>query len=198
MSTQTEPTHELPGLTLDVADPVVGDGPEPVKGPPPLPGSVLLATTMERRRFLRGASKSFFMGFVAVSSGTAGLLGFLASPAQAAGACCPSCCGPSPCCETACCSKPCCPGNPGDSSSCINNGSTCLGFDNTWGGTACWSCGGGGGQPTTICCDCKTNNETGCSNPYATNRCICYFVGHIAPPPGLAHIRDASQVPTWN
>jgi hypothetical protein len=27
---------------------------------------------------------------------------------------------------------------------------------------------------TTVCCDCLTNNTTGCSN--FTNRCICYKV----------------------
>lgn len=159
---------------------------------PPLPGSIFLAERMERRRFVRSASKSIFMGLVAVSSGTASVLTFLTSPAQAAGGCCPSCCGPSPCCGTACCGKSCCNGN---SQQCINNGSTCLGYSGTWSGTSCWSCVNG--TLTTVCCDCKTNNQTGCSNPSGVNRCICSFTGHFAPARGMAVIRDASQVPTW-
>jgi hypothetical protein len=141
---------------------------------PALPGSVRLAETIERRQFLRRTATSLFFGFTAVSTGTASLFGFLANPAAAAGPCCPSdCCGPSPCCNTSCCNKPCCSLG---SSDCINNGTTCLGKDFREYGSGvggCWSCT----VPpptcrTTLCCDCKTNNTTGCSN--FTNRCICY------------------------
>lgn len=158
-----------------------------------LPGSVVLAEKMERSRFLRRASSSLFMGFVAVSSGTAGLLGFLASPAQAAGACCPTCCGPSPCCNTTCCQKGCC--HPvGAEANCENNGVTCFGFDNTWSGSSCWGCVTG--QLIVVCCDCVTNSRTNCPNPEGVNRCICYSIGDApSAPKNLTIIRDASEVP---
>jgi hypothetical protein len=161
---------------------------------PPLPGSILLAEKMERRRFLRKSSTSLFLGFVAVSSGTASFLGFLAGPAQAAGACCPDCCGPSPCCQTTCCSKPCCTGMYHDQ--CVNNGSTCLGYSGTWSGQSCWGCNYFN-QGTRICCDCKTNNQTGCPNPNGYNRCICQGIVPEAPQ-RLTIIRDARQVPASN
>jgi hypothetical protein len=186
--------HEHEAVLFEVENSVDGDVLSPESGPPPLPGSIFLAERMERKRFLRTTSKSLFMGFVAVASGTASVMGFLASPAQAVGGCCPDCCGPSPCCNTSCCSKPCCSLN---SYQCANNGSTCLGFDNTWGGSSCWSCQYA--HTTTICCDCRVNNHQGCSNPNPdVYRCICYKSGPFAPPKGLALIRDASQVPTWN
>lgn len=137
----------------------------------PLPGSVVLAEKIERRQFLRRLSGSLFYGFLGVSTGTASLFGFLANPAAAAGACCPSCCGPSPCCNTSCCNKPCCTVG---SKNCANNGQTCLGFSGTWSGTSCWTCVDNVQCRTTTCCDCKTNNQTGCSNPNGINRCICY------------------------
>lgn len=158
----------------------------------PLPGSVLLAERMERSRFLRRASTSFFAGFVAVSSGTMGVLGFLASPAEAqVGPCCPSCCGPSPCCNTSCCSKPCCDSTtPWD---CKNGGGDCQGYWSTWSGNSCWGCSQGNG--TLLCCDCKTNNMINCPNKAeGVNRCICWGVSGFAPE-GLIIIRDASQVP---
>lgn len=137
----------------------------------PLPGSVRIAETIERREFLRRVSTTLFMGFAAASAGTAGVLGFLADPAKAAGACCPSCCGPSPCCNTSCCNKTCCP--DGGSYIC-GTSDGCEGRDTRYyGGAGCWSCHGGCGScSTTICCDCKTNNTTGCPN--FTNRCICH------------------------
>lgn len=160
----------------------------------PLPGSVFIAEKMERRKFIRRASTSCFLGFVAVSSGTASLFGFLADPAAAAGGCCPSCCGPSPCCNTSCCNKGCC-APVGQDSSCQNNGVSCFGFDNrTWSGHSCWACVNG--QTITVCCDCLTNNTTNCAN--STNRCICYSIGDSPARPGVPIIRDASQVPTWN
>lgn len=136
-----------------------------------LPGAAFLARRIDRRRFLRKLGESLFYGMVAVASGAVSLSTFLADPAYAAGACCPSCCGPSPCCETNCCSKPCCQSSP-YRWRCLNNGSTCLGYDYGTYSDACWSCSSG--DNTTHCCDCKINNESGCSNPYATNRCICY------------------------
>lgn len=159
---------------------------------PPLRGSVLLAETMERRKFVRRASTSLFLGLMAVSSGTAGLFGFLASPASAAGRCCPYCCGPSPCCNTSCCNKNCCPN--GGSSSCANNGSTCLGYAGTWSGSSCWACVSG--AVITTCCDCKTNSQSGCPNSNG-NRCICWYAGDGPVRAGTPIIRDASQVPKW-
>ena len=167
--------------------------------PEPLPGSVFLAERIERRKFLRRMSTSLFFGFTAVSTGTAGIFGFLASPAAAAGPCCvSSCCGPSPCCSTTCCNKSCC--DPIGSDNCKNNGSTCLGYAGTWSGTSCWSCVDQSSCRTTTCCDCKTNNQTGCYNPSGPNRCICW---HIFPycAPQLARgpiIKDASEVPLFH
>lgn len=143
----------------------------------PLPGAAALAKRIERRRFLRKAATAMFYGVVAVSSGSVGLATFLADPAEAAGACCPACCGPSPCCETSCCNKNCCAASP-SRHRCVNN-AKCDGFDKRYYSDACWSCTSG--SVITVCCDCWTNNETGCPNPYATRRCICYST-HRAPP----------------
>jgi hypothetical protein len=136
----------------------------------PLPGSIGLAKRIERRRFLRKAATGVFYGLVAASSGTAGLLTILAGPAAAAaGPCCPNiCCGPSPCCDTACCNKNCCAG--ANNATCVQN-AKCLGFDKRHWDDACWSCPGP--TTTTTCCDCRTNNETGCPNSSGPNRCIC-------------------------
>lgn len=178
----------------DHDDGVSADGHAPSSEMPVLRGSLFVAERMERRKFIRRASTSLFAGFVAVSSGTASLVGFLASPAAAAGGCCPSCCGPSPCCNTTCCNKGCC--SPvGQNSVCSNNGVTCFGYDNTWSGTHCWACVNGG--TITTCCDCITNSQTNCANP-AGNRCICYSVGDGPAPKGVRIIRDASQVPAGN
>lgn len=144
--------------------------------PRPLPGAQFLAHKIERRRFLRKSANAIFYGMVATAGGAVGLSTFLADPAAAAGACCPSCCGPSACCNSSCCNKPCC--SYGTSTTCANNGSTCLGVDaNTWPGSTpnnCWSCTDAQACRTTICCDCKTNNRTGCPNPNGHNRCICW------------------------
>jgi hypothetical protein len=138
------------------------------ESPKPLPGSELLAIRIERRRFLRRTANALFYGAVATAGGAVGLGTFLASPAQAAGGCCFSnCCGPSPCCSSSCCNKPCCSG-----AACKNNGSSCLGYDKTHYSNACWSCYVSS-CVVDVCCDCKINNESGCPNPYATNRCIC-------------------------
>jgi hypothetical protein len=147
----------------------------------PLPGAVLLAERIERRAFLRRAATSFFMGFVAVSSGTAGLMGFLANPAEASGGCCGNCCGPSPCCNTTCCSKPCCPPNHQSCGSCGND----YGDHQT---TNCWSCPDGGNH-TSICCDC---HASGCGG---SNRCICSFTGGFAPPKGIPFIPNPRSRP---
>ena len=156
-------------LQIGAADPEVDDD---AVSPGPLPGSIYLAEKIERRKFLRRMSKSLFFGAVAVSSGTTTLFGFLADPAHATGACCNySCCGPSLCCSTSCCSKNCC--SPAGSDNCTNNGSTCLGYSGTWSGLNCWSCVLSGSCRTVTCCDCKTNNQTGCPNPNGVNRCIC-------------------------
>jgi hypothetical protein len=155
--------------------PTALDSPAEQMGPKPLPGSVFLAERIERRKFLRRSAKTLFFGFMATSTGTAGLLGFLADPAAATGQCCPySCCGPSACCDTSCCSKPCC--SPVGTDNCANNGSTCFGYSNTWSGQSCWSCVLTGNCKTVTCCDCATNNQTGCPNPEGKNRCICYQV----------------------
>jgi|SRR5579884_3187393 len=161
---------------------------------PPLPGSILLAEKMERSRFPRKSSTLSF-GFVAVASGTSGLLGFLASPASAAGPCCPSCCGPSPCCNTTCCNKKCCNGNT--AYKCIDNGTTCRGYSNTWSGTSCWGCTVNG--KTQLCCDCLTDSQTGCKNVNepGVNRCICTGIVGFAPQ-GVMIIRDASEVRVGN
>jgi hypothetical protein len=163
---------------------------------PALPGSVLLAERIERNRFLRRMAQSTFLGFVAVSSGTASVFGFLANPAAAAsGPCCPSCCGPSPCCNTSCCNKVCCRSSP--TYACKNNGSTCLGYAGTWSGPSCWSCVDMTNCLTITCCDCKTNNQTVCSNPSGPNRCICHQTVHGCGPEVAVGpiIRDASHVP---
>jgi hypothetical protein len=137
--------------------------------PRPLPGAVRLVKGMERRRFLRKTANTLFYGLAATAAGEVGLLTFLTSPAQATGACCAfSCCGPSPCCGTSCCNKDCC----GSNATCKNNGSTCLGQDfreYPSSSTGCWSCSAC--PHSFVCCDCKTNNTSGCSN--FTNRCIC-------------------------
>jgi hypothetical protein len=187
--------------TLDAVEQGVVDEVTALSRPAPPPGSLFLAEQMERRRFLRRASTSIFMGFVAVSSGAAGLMDFLVSPAQAAtGACCPttnSCCGPSPCCNTSCCRKGCCPLN---SDHCTDNQVTCFGPDNRYwgprGGGNCWSCYNPNTMITIVCCDCLTNNDTNCSNG-GLNRCICYFQGHFAPPKGIRLITDARHLPAF-
>jgi hypothetical protein len=187
--------HKPPGQPLDIVDGLNTDDLPPMTELPAPPGSTFLAEKMERRKFIRRASTSLFMGFVAVSSGTASLMGFLASPAQAAGACCPYCCGPSPCCNTSCCRKGCC--SPvGQDFSCSNNQVTCFGYANTWSGDACWTCISGGNH--TICCDCRTNSQTNCPHPSGINRCICWYSGPGLAPQGVKVIRDASQVPAWN
>lgn len=191
-----EAQYPLKGQSVEYRDSPETDEPAPLSEAPPLPGSLFLAERMERRKFIRRVSKSMFLGFVAVSSGAASVMGFLASPAQAAGACCPSCCGPSPCCNTSCCNKGCC--SPvGNNASCSNNGVTCFGYSGTWNGTSCWSCHDN--NWTTICCDCVTNSQTNCANPGGVNRCICYVLGYWrpgeGPAKGLTVIRDASQVP---
>jgi len=108
----------------------------PDRDPKPIIGSISFAEKIERRQFLRRGATSLFLGFTAVASGSAGLLGFLADPAAAAGPCCPSCCGPSPCCNTGCCTKSCC--SLGDDI-CQSN-SQCSGKDNRfYGGAGCWS-----------------------------------------------------------
>lgn len=137
----------------------------------PLPGSVLLAEKIERRQFLRRLSGSLFYGFLAASTGTSSIFGFLAAPAAADGACCPACCGPSPCCNTSCCSKPCCELGTKD---CLLNHDTCLGFSKTWGGTSCWTCVDNVQCRTTTCCDCTTNSQAGCPHPNGVNRCVCF------------------------
>lgn len=165
---------------------------------PPPRGAVYVAAKIERRRFLRHGATALFGGFMAVSTGTASIFGFLANPAEAAGACCPSCCGPSPCCNTTCCHKGCCSPVSKDYT-CDNNGVTCFGFDSTWSGGACWSCNPSGNF-ITICCDCVTNSQTNCSNPNGVNRCICYQSGGLSPadlPKGMPLIRGAHYVPEW-
>jgi hypothetical protein len=137
-----------------------------------------LARGIERRQFLRKAANAVFYGFVAVSAGSVSFFTFLTDPAQAAGACCPPCCSPSPCCETSCCSKNCCD-SPPNRHRCLDN-AACNGYDyGEYSDDACWSCLQG--VVLTTCCDCKTVDESGCSNPYATNRCICYQTGHFGP-----------------
>jgi hypothetical protein len=172
--------------------------PDWLRTPPAPPGALFLAKKIERRRFLRHGAAALFGGFMAVSTGTASVFGFLANPAQAAGGCCPACCGPSPCCNTSCCSKGCC-APVGKNYVCNNNGVTCFGFDNTWGGSHCWSCQNG--NVITICCDCRINNRTNCPNPNGINRCICYQAqSGLSPtdlPKGMPVIRDARDVPSW-
>jgi hypothetical protein len=140
-------------------------------GNEPLLGAASLAKAVERRRFLRKAATSVFYGMVAVSAGSVSLATFLADPAEAAGACCPSCCGPSPCCETSCCSKNCC-GSPRNR--CVDNGSSCLGrYTADWPNAGgCWSCRV---SATTVvhCCDCKINSTSGCGGG-SKKVCICY------------------------
>jgi hypothetical protein len=137
----------------------------------PLPGSLLLATKIERRRFLRNSASTLFYGAVLTSSGAMTLGTFLASPASAqtgGGGCCPSCCGPSPCCGTSCCNKQCCSGATCNAT----KDGTCLGRDTTWGSlNGCWSCPSQCGGSTNTCCDCRINNTDGCKNN--VNRCIC-------------------------
>jgi hypothetical protein len=146
--------------------------PAEAKASPGLPGAERLAATIERRSFLRRAAKTLFFGAVATASGTISLTTFLADPAQAAGPCCPSCCGPSPCCESNCCGAPCC--RPRDDWA---NGGPCR--DTTsgqcrgkWFGAwsdACWCCFVGGDPPYRKCCDCKI--ASGCGG---ISHCICH------------------------
>ncbi len=137
---------------------------------PEVPGSALFASLIERRRFLRrGATALFYTVAGATVGSLATARTALGKPADSAGPCCPSCCGPSPCCNTSCCDKPCC---SVDSTSCADNGSTCLGPDYRYYGSGvggCWTCVYS--DALTTCCDCKINNNTGCSG--YTNRCIC-------------------------
>jgi hypothetical protein len=137
-----------------------------------LPGAERLATVIERRSFLRRMATTLFYGAVASASGTLSLSTFLADPAQAAGPCCPTCCGPSPCCESACCGASCC--RPRDQ---WDTGGPCK--DTTsgqcrgkWTGAysdACWCCFVGGDKPYRKCCDCKI--ASGCGG---ISHCICH------------------------
>jgi hypothetical protein len=145
-------------------------------------GSVPFATTMERRRFLRKIGNSLFYGAAAVATGRGFkfLLSNPVGPDAAQGPCCPVGCGPSPCCATSCCDKNCCQTGKG-SDTCVNNGSTCLG--KTYGDyhtTGCWTYVYTKTLGTAVtCCDCKTNNTSGCTN--SINRCICYHQYRLAP-----------------
>jgi hypothetical protein len=92
---------------------------------PDVPGSVLLASIIERRIFLRKSATALLYSVAGAMVGSlATAKSALANPTSDTGPCCPSCCGPSPCCNTSCCNKPCCSQN---STSCADNGSTCLG-----------------------------------------------------------------------
>ena len=136
-----------------------------------LPGAERLAAVIERRSFIRRAAKTLFFGAVATASGTISLTTFLADPAQAAGPCCPSCCGPSPCCDTSCCGAPCC--RPRDQWS---NGGPCKDSASgqcrgKWYGAwsdACWCCPISG-PDYRKCCDCKL--ASGCGG---RSHCICH------------------------
>ena len=145
-----------------------------------IPGSVPFATTMERRRFLRKIGNSLFYGAAAVATGR-GFKFLLSSAAVSpdSGACCPVGCGPSPCCSTTCCDKNCCKTGKG-SDTCINNGSTCLGPDYRDYTSGCWTYVYTSYLGTAVtCCDCKTNNTSGCTN--SINRCICYHQFKLSP-----------------
>lgn len=104
-----------------------------------LPGSAMLASTIERRQFLRKAANAVFFTVAGTMVGSVALAkSALADPSKASaqGPCCPACCGPSPCCNTSCCDKPCC---AQDSTTCANNG-PCLGPDYRDYSSGCWSC----------------------------------------------------------
>lgn len=136
---------------------------------PELPGSALFAGVIERRQFLRKAANVVFFTVAGTMVGSVALArSAIADPskANAQGPCCPTCCGPSPCCNTSCCSKPCCSYN---STTCANNG-PCLGPDYRDYRSGCWSCVYS--RSVVTCCDCVTNNTSGCPN--YINRCICY------------------------
>lgn len=154
----------------------------------PIAGSVAFATSMERRRFLRHIANTLFYGGAAMAVGRnfKFLLdnpGARSGDPETTGACCPIGCGPSPCCSTTCCSKNCCTGGK-DHDTCIDNGTDCLGkTTEAYSTGGCWVHVYTSQLGTAVrCCDCKTNNQTGCSNPIGANRCICYNEGRILKP----------------
>ena len=140
--------------------------------PPTLPGAERLAVVIQRRSFLRRMATTLFYGAVASSSGTLSLTTILADPAQAAGPCCPTCCGDSPCCDTSCCGAPCCrPTAQWDTGGPCKNTTSgqCRG---KWTGAyndACWCCPVSGSPPYRKCCDCKI--ASGCGG---RSHCICH------------------------
>ena len=142
-----------------------------------LPGATLLATKLERRKFLRRSANTLFYGTILTSTGVMSLGTFLTSPAEAqspTGPCCPSNCGGSPCCNTdPCCNKPCC--STGQSTSCASTkDGACQGMDRRDYASSCWSHPALKGY-TLTCCDCLIDSQVGCPNPYVNvNRCICY------------------------
>lgn len=168
-------------------------GPEPVNPPDATRRfAEAVASTIDRRRFLRTSAKATFFT-VAVATAGGGLSVLSAKPAWAnpcgnknnvPGPGCPTGgaygfapCGPSPCCD-----------NPPRSAACRchdgaggckkNDGANCRGLEFPIYGTGCWSCNtqtnlGGGCYRinTTTCCDCGTRN---CGDPYA--RCVSHSI----------------------
>ena len=139
--------------------------------------SAVMAEQIDRRRFLRTASKGIFVGVTAITTGSLWDWKYArrayATNFQCAGAIhgvgpgCPgsaygSPCGPDPCCNATSC-------DCGSNGNCATGGLSCHGFDGDWGGTSCWTCVTGfvccqddgcacSCQYTTTCCDCRGTN----------------------------------------
>ena len=123
--------------------------------------SIVTAKAIDRKRLLRRAGESAFMG-LAFYFAQGPVRALAASPQGLVGDCddspgcgCPPHCGPSPCCVAGC------------SSLCSCNGTTCAGGcsadDGAHRTSNCWTCVDNQTCRTYICCDCTPGS----------GRCIC-------------------------
>jgi hypothetical protein len=149
-----------------------------------------VATTIDRRRFLRRAAQGTFYTVAVITAGggldvlrAATAWAYTSSCAGAGnvGAGCPSGghygnpCGPSRCCSHLG-TRPAGCNCESSGHGCKSGTTRCKGKDDTWGGTACWTCNGPSYKSgdcyfrrQTTCCDCKTS---GCSD--SSGHCISW------------------------
>jgi hypothetical protein len=148
-----------------------------------LPGSAQLAVHIERRRFLRRSATGVFLATAAAMIGDLKFASRVladpnASPDVSTGPGCPAGCGPSRCCNiSGICDKACCTPDTIAGLKCPDSdGGNCTDPGHS---SCCWTY-----QPSpdivNTCCDCQTNNNSGCpAGGGYNNLCICYYISHV-------------------